>query len=565
MSTESPPTPPATAERPPVEKLAEIDAVVAQGAGGLAIQLVREAQSKNPFASSIAVRLVEACLLDNQLMCAAHGTRSLLRHAADDDDEDDVCRYLGVTQAFSARVRPLRWCWVGGACGHLGNTSAFDPNKVPYPVGTLSMARDDGELWRGEHLVAQLMVMLDDENEWKGRGGARSLNHATMQHVQGNAEIAYDMYQRATGHHAADEMFAQHGSVAEMQARAYTNLAVLERDAPAARRHLDKALKLAPAAPEASERWLELARVTWQQGQLSTARHAIKQALKLAPDASHAAYAHALQAELHALRHEYPRAAASAARAASLQEASSPQLPACARWNQLLPRLPDLWGDARAIGQEWTPDKGADKKKGSASRKKSAKASAPYRELLIGCGGGHAKRTGGGWHAAALRWDSMPIVDLRAALADLEAGSVDEVHWCATVSAVGASGGEEMAVRGDDAVGDAATMPDAAGWSDVCRVLRPKGLLQVSSSRAPPESLQMAEGGQGVEDGADGTSEREGALFRVLTLGGVPDSADDVRVAVDAARAQAERDGEASAWTGEVGEHPDGALFQCVS
>ena len=44
-------------------------------------------------------------------------------------------------------------------------------------------------------------------------------------------------------------------------------MAVLARDAPVARAHLEAALKRAPDAPEASERWLELARVTWQLGQ----------------------------------------------------------------------------------------------------------------------------------------------------------------------------------------------------------------------------------------------------------------------------------------------------------
>ena len=50
-----------------------IDARLAAGDGLEAMRLVRDVQRVAPSSPQVAVRLVEACLLDNQLMCAAHG------------------------------------------------------------------------------------------------------------------------------------------------------------------------------------------------------------------------------------------------------------------------------------------------------------------------------------------------------------------------------------------------------------------------------------------------------------------------------------------------------------
>ena len=559
-------------------RLTAIDDALAAGTGDSAVQLVRAAQELNPSSPAVAVRLLEGCLLDNQLMCAAHGARSLLRFAMADEDESEVCRYLGAAQAFGARAGRLRWCRLGQSCSRLGNTSALDGAAVPYSVSTLATSLDNGELWRGEHLVSELKLVLEDETQWKGREGAVALNHATMQHVQGNADIARDLYARVI-RPPDDAPSAVHGTAAAVRAHGYTNLAVLERTAPAARRHLDAALALAPAAPEAAERWLELARVTWQQGQLPSARHALKRALTLAPDAPHAPFAYALHAELHALRHDYSRAAAAAARADGLQAATSPQLPQCARWSHLLPRLPYLWGDARSVRHEkdaaddaTSPTPSVDGDAASVGSSSSApggfRPPAPavtsaYRELLLGCGIGHAKRTGGGWHPDALRWSRMRAHDLRSWLELLPAASADEVHWCAVHGEGGGEGGEEEAgadeaAQGHGGGGAAADPPIGVDvWRAVWRVLRPHGLLQVHVQVPPLAVLKLESVANGDDDDDQGGTDGAGSLFAALHLGGDSGAAGSARVAVEAATT------DASMWTAP-GEHVDGLLFQRV-
>jgi tetratricopeptide (TPR) repeat protein len=501
------------------DALPNIDAALALGDGAKAVRLVREAQRLTPSAPSVAVRLLEACLLDNQLMCAAHGARSLLRHASAEGDEDaPMCRSLGAAKAFGARAARLRWCWVGAPCGRLGNTSALDAASVSFPVGGLT-AVDDGQLWSAEHLVAALKEMLADESQWQGGSGAPALNHATMQHVQGNAEVARGLYERVlerpAGAGAAD---------AAIRAHAYANLGVLERAAPAARRHLDAALALAPLAPEAGERWTELARVHWQHERLPAARHALRRALALRPNAP---FVHALAAELYTRRHEYGRAAAAAAAADQLQATRAPQLPQCARWSALLPRLPHLWGDARAHTDGGVPVAGAGAATGAGSS---------YRELIVGCGEKHAKLTGCGWHEEAVRWPSAPAADDAVrVLGALPDASVDEVHWCAG-SERGADGGADDGADGDGA-DDAASggaaegggVADRAlgrdGWRAVWRVLRPSGLLQVGDAAlAPPATLTSG----------------EGALFRPLRLDAPGEEAAATwRAGVDAAHGEA--------------------------
>ena len=502
-------------------ELANVDAAVASGKGHDAVRLVREAQSLAPRDPDVAVRLMEACLLDNQLMCAAHGARSLLRHAAAEADNPTLCRYLGAAKAFGARARRLRWCRKGEPCDRLGNTSAA-VGGTSFVVGSLP-TRDDGQLWSAEHMVGALKEVLEDDSQWRGASGSSALNHAAMQHMQGNPEVARDMYERVLKNPKSD----QHASDAAMRAYAYTNLGILDRASPAARQHFEDAIKIAPDAAEAGERWLELARVHWQRAELPSARHSLRRALTLRPES---AFAHALAAELHARRHDYGRAATAAARADGLQMARAPQLPECARWSQLLPRLPHLWGDARHISDMPAESRGPPQIRLAAHERRELSeeedptpapaasaapqplASAAYRELLVGCRRSHTKRTGGGWHQEALRWQ-RPGVDVVAALSRLEERSMDEVHWCTSTIA---ADGEET--------GDKNTTPapllDEKGWRAVWRTMRPSGLLQVVAGNEPPSEL---------------TSSGPGALFQALDLppAATPDQV--VSVAVEAA------------------------------
>lgn len=154
-----------------------------------------------------------------------------------------------------------------------------------------------------------------------------------------------------------------------------------------------------------------------------------------------------------ALKHEFARAAAAAATAASIQQQDAPQLPACARWPAVLPRLPSLWsGDA------------------------SNRAAITYRELLIACSPElHTKCTGGGWH------DRQHLQGSTAKLPFAD-GSFDELHWCAAKDATTcAAGGPDACIR------DSESQPPHLGWSEVLRVLRPTALVQVDALLpAPP-------------------------------------------------------------------------------
>jgi len=143
---------------------------------------------------------------------------------------------------------------------------------------------DDGHMWRGEHFVTTMKGILADETLWRGGDPRSQLNHAVMQQMQGNTDIARSLYGRAL---ATDPT----------NAYVYANLALLERgSASTARAHLDQAIALSPGAPQCGEWWARLGAVHWQQRQPGHAQRALRHALRLQPDS---AFTHALAAEVH--------------------------------------------------------------------------------------------------------------------------------------------------------------------------------------------------------------------------------------------------------------------------
>lgn len=147
------------------------------------------------------------------------------------------------------------------------------------------------------------------------------------------------------------------------------------------------------------------------------------------------------------LKHDFGSAAAAATAAASIQQQHAPQLPACAQWPAVLPRVPTLWA---APGQQ--------------------SASLTYRELVVGCSSTLVKCTGGGWH------DRQHLPAAVATLPFLD-GHFDELYWCPGADAPGCDGPSEACVG-------AAT---ALGWPEALRVLLPTALVQVHAHLpAPP-------------------------------------------------------------------------------
>lgn len=483
------------------EAIAEIDTALFLKRDGLrAMRLVRDAQRATPQCPHLGVRLLESCLLENQLLCAAHGARTVLRYGMHDDQDavpqtnSSLCRFIGSGKAFGTRAAKLRFCPAfGEPCIRLTNRSSSQMPSAPTPGTAASW--DDGQLWSAENLVSWLKETLAHEDQWAARKSERhdlasmrrNLNHATLHHVQGNAEIAMGLYRKviddrdhetAATAAAASNPAADHRATAgALRAHAHSNLAWLElaHAKPRARANLEAALSLAPSAPEAAERWLSLATLHWLHSQPKLARHSLRKALALQPDAP---FAHALRCELSTLRRDYVEAAAAARRADDLHTAAAPQLPRCVRWPSLLPRLSSLWGEPPPPI-------------GSPTR---------YRELLLGCGASHEKLTGGGWHDGLERrggYHKDKEVEKEEEegvwrLMDADA-SFDEVHLCDEVLAPAASNPSSIRMIAEE----------------IWRVLSPGGLLQVrarSAEAALLPSMVVVEGG----------SARQQALFEQL-------------------------------------------------
>ena len=530
--------------------LADIDAALLVQRDGLhAMRLVRDAQRATPQCPHLGVRLLEACLLSNQLLCAAHGARTVLRYAMEEEAEEAeranslLCRFLGSAKAFGARAAKLRFCPAfGEPCVRLTNRSASLLPTAPAP-GSVA-ARDDGQLWSAENLVSWLKATLAREDQWAATqverhdlaAMRRNLNHATLHHVQGNAEIAAELYRKviASGSPLAssaptaasagvsdgdagsgppptrrDEDGADSAHAGALRAHAHSNLAWLEfgQSKPRARANLEAALRLAPGAAEAAERWLSLATLHWLHSQPQLARHSLRKALALRPGSP---FAHALRCELTTLRRDYVEAAAAARRADELQAAATPYLPRCARWVSLLPRLPSLWGEPPAeVGSPRS-----------------------YRELLLGCSASHRKLTGGGWHdglerrnrrfdaAAAPRNDNVePVGEVAVAEEEEEDSgegrltlphadaSFDEVHVCDDPTGLAGSG---------DLLGALASRRRMM-MEELWRVLVPGGLLQLRAGGAEanllPSLVAVAGGSAKQQARFEALSELESAEY----------------------------------------------------
>ena len=299
-----------------------------------AVQEHTRAQRLQPQNAEIAVRLLDACLGADMLVCAAHQVRSLLRHPDAHLKSSQAWRCDGLASArvFGERAEAVRWCPHGQACRAVTNATA-DAAVAAGPMAAL-----DGGLWRGENFVSVLKELLASEREWKGGSAQQQHNHATMQQMQGNGEIARKLYAKVLAPWSSPELAPS----VDVLAHAYGNLAQLERGA-AARRQLEAALSLLPAGESAAVWWREVAAVHAVGAKTSLARHAAKKAIKLRPDS---AFAHALSGELDLTRHEWGKAHDGFARADALQAASAPEMPPCARWSSIAPRLEraQWWG-----------------------------------------------------------------------------------------------------------------------------------------------------------------------------------------------------------------------------
>ena len=220
--------------------------------------------------------------------------------------------------------------------------------------------RDDGQLWSAEHLVGTVKDHLAHDDQWRSSSVSaaeeepedvltmrRELNHATLHHVQGNHEIAADLYRKAIG------LGSRNGgsrdgtllSTSVLTAHAYSNLGWLQMPTSSRARQL-RAACVAPAA--GGQRAMALARNTALAARTAQARPA--QRAQIARSQRH----QAVCARSHPSSTRSVTtgaAAAAAARADALQMAASPQLPRCARWSSLIARLPVLWGEPSARPQ----------------------------------------------------------------------------------------------------------------------------------------------------------------------------------------------------------------------
>merc|ERR1719272_1960271 len=131
-----------------------------------------------PSRPELAARQLDGCLQSNQLVCAAHAARALLRHAPADHPE--LCTFLGSARAFGASAAALRWCPPGEPCTRPVTNSTPDDSVVAASGASL----DDGQLWRAENFISSLKALLADESLWQGASARARFNHAVMQQMQ---------------------------------------------------------------------------------------------------------------------------------------------------------------------------------------------------------------------------------------------------------------------------------------------------------------------------------------------------------------------------------------------
>lgn len=143
-----------------------------------AAALLSAALRTAPSSPEFAVRQLDVCLQRNQLVCAAHAARTLLRHAPFDHPE--ICRYLASARAFASRAEAIRWCPLGEPCVRPAANATRDARVDAASGADL----DDGQLWHAENFISLLKELLADESLWRGSTGRALLNHAVMQQMQ---------------------------------------------------------------------------------------------------------------------------------------------------------------------------------------------------------------------------------------------------------------------------------------------------------------------------------------------------------------------------------------------
>ena len=161
--------------------LTQLNELTASGDTRRAAALLSAAQRAAPANPDFAVRQLEVCLQANQLVCAAHSARALLRHAPAEHPE--ICRMLASARAFGARAAGLRWCPPAEPCTRSVANASVDGGVVAATGASL----DDGQMWRAENFISTLKMMLADDSLWRGRTGRTLLNHAVMQQMQARA------------------------------------------------------------------------------------------------------------------------------------------------------------------------------------------------------------------------------------------------------------------------------------------------------------------------------------------------------------------------------------------
>lgn len=158
--------------------LAQLDELTAAGDTKRAAALLSAAQRASPTSPEFAVRQLEVCLQANQLVCAAHSARALLRHAPADHPE--MCRFLASARAFGARAVQIRWCPPAELCTRSVANASADGSVAAATGASL----DDGQMWRAENFISTLKMLLADDSLWRGSTGRTLLNHAAMQQMQ---------------------------------------------------------------------------------------------------------------------------------------------------------------------------------------------------------------------------------------------------------------------------------------------------------------------------------------------------------------------------------------------